>query len=196
MVTNGRGAPLPIVAIGSSAGGINALRFIAAELPHDLPAAILVVQHLDPVHTSVLADLLARVSALPVHQATMGAAVRPGEVLVAPPNQHLTLDDDRTVALDDDPRIHFVRPSVDVLFRSVARVSSSNAIGVVLSGGGSDGADGVRAIKAAGGTVIAQDESSSEVFGMPGAAIATGDVDLVLPLEDIPRAIDKLVRGS
>jgi two-component system chemotaxis response regulator CheB len=195
MDANERGGPPPVVAIGSSAGGITALRYIVAELPSDLPAAVLVVQHLDPTYHSVLPELLAQVGAVNVHQAAQDMRVIAGEVLIAPPDQHLILREDLTISLTDDPRTHFVRPSADVLFSSVARVSSSRAIGVVLSGGGTDGADGVRAIKAAGGTVIAQDEESSEVFGMPSAAIATGDVDLVLPLDEIPRAIDKLARG-
>jgi two-component system, chemotaxis family, protein-glutamate methylesterase/glutaminase len=183
----------PIVGIGASAGGIAPMRQILGALDTALPAAILIVQHMDPNHTSVLADILGRSTTLPVHQATPGASIEVGHVLVAPPDHHLLATAQGTVVLSQEPRVHFVRPSVDVLFTSIAAVSSSRAVGVVLSGGGIDGATGVRAIKAAGGVVIAQNEASSEVFGMPGSAIETGDVDLVLPLEDIAAAVEKVV---
>jgi len=185
---------LSIVGIGASAGGITPIREILAALEPSLPAAILVVQHMDPTHTSVLADILGRSTTLPVQQATAGAQMEIGHVLLAPPDHHLLPTARGTVVLSREPRVHFVRPSVDVLFTAIAAVSSSRAVGVVLSGSGVDGATGVRAIKAAGGIVIAQDEASSEVFGMPGSAIETGDVDMVLPLMDIPRAIEKVVR--
>ena len=184
----------PIVGIGASAGGIGPLRDILGALDAELSAAILIVQHMDPNHTSVLADILGRGSAMPVQQATAGAPIEAGHVLVAPPDRHLLATAGGTVVLSQEPRVHFVRPSVDVLFTSIAAVSSSRAVGVVLSGGGIDGATGVRAIKAAGGVVIAQDEATSEVFGMPGSAIETGDVELVLPLAGIPAAIEKVVR--
>jgi len=184
----------PIVGIGASAGGIPPLREILDSLEPDLPAAVLVVLHMDPNHTSVLADLLGRTSALPVDQARDGAPIVAGQALIAPPNHHLIATAEGTVALTDAPRIHFVRPSVDVLFTSIATVCSSGAVGVILSGSGSDGETGVRAIRAAGGVVIVQDEATSKVFGMPGSAIETGAVDLVLPLDDIARAIDKVVR--
>jgi two-component system, chemotaxis family, protein-glutamate methylesterase/glutaminase len=148
---------------------------------------------MDPRHRSVLAEILGRATALPVAQANAGTPIEAGHVLIAPPDHHLLATARGTVALSQEPRVHFVRPSVDVLFTSIAAVSSSRAVGVVLSGGGIDGATGVRAIKATGGVVIAQDEASSEVFGMPGSAIETGDVELVLPLEDIPAAIEKVV---
>jgi two-component system chemotaxis response regulator CheB len=183
----------PIVGIGASAGGISSIREVLGALDDSLPAAILIVQHMDPNHTSALAEILGRATALPVVQATVGAPIEAGHVLIAPPDHHLLATARGTVVLSQEPRVHFVRPSVDVLFTSIAAVSSSRAVGVVLSGGGMDGATGVRAIKAAGGVVIAQDEASSEVFGMPGSAIETGDVELVLPLEDIPAAIEKVV---
>ncbi|HJX08064.1 MAG TPA: chemotaxis protein CheB [Actinomycetota bacterium] len=183
----------PIVGIGASAGGITPLRQILGALDASLPAAILIVQHMDPNHTSVLADILRRSTSLSVDQATQGAAIEPGHVLLAPPDHHLLATAEGTVVLSQEPRVHFVRPSVDVLFTSMAAVSSRRAVGVVLSGGGLDGATGVRAIRAAGGIVIAQNEATSEVFGMPGSAIETGDVGLVLSLDDIPAAIEKVV---
>jgi two-component system, chemotaxis family, protein-glutamate methylesterase/glutaminase len=184
--------PRTVVGIGSSAGGIHALTTILTALPASLPAPVLVVQHLDPRHPSVLAQLLDRASTLPVRQASEGDLVEAGVVL-APPGHHMVLNEDGTVSLNDDPLIHFVRPSVDVLFASIARVCAAGGIGVILSGGGTDGADGIRAIKGAGGTVLAQDQATSQVFGMPGAAIDTGLVDRVLPLEAIPAALEELV---
>src|SRR4051794_13937866 len=184
----------PIVGIGASAGGISPLREILSALDASLPAAILIVLHMDPNHTSVLADILGRATSLPVRQASMGAPIEAGHVLIAPPDHHLLATAEGSVVLSQEPRVHFVRPSVDVLFTSIAAVSSRRGVGVVLSGGGIDGATGVRAIKAAGGIVIAQDEASSEGFGMPGSAIETGDVGLVLPLDSIPAAIEKVVR--
>jgi two-component system chemotaxis response regulator CheB len=184
----------PIVGIGASAGGIAPIRQVLESLDPALPAAVLIVQHIDPNHTSVLADLLGRTSAMPVQQAAAGGPIQAAHVLIAPPDRHLLATAGGTVVLTQDPPIHFVRPSVDVLFTSIAAVSSSRAVGVVLSGGGKDGTTGVRAIKAAGGVVIAQNRESSEVFGMPGSAIETGDVELVLPLDDIASAIEKVVR--
>ncbi len=117
-----------------------------------------------------------------------------GSVFVAPPNYHLVVDPGGTLALTQSELIHFLRPSADILFESVANSFPGRAIAVVLSGTGSDGAKGVKAIKNTGGTVIAQDEDTSEFFGMPSAAIATGSVDIVLPLALIAPALVGLVQ--
>ena len=116
-----------------------------------------------------------------------------GAVYIAPPNRHLLVNPDGTLSLSQSELVHFVRPSADLLFESVAACYKDRAIAVVLSGTGSDGSMGVKAIKKMGGTVIVQDEKSSEFYGMPSAALQTGCVDFVLPLEEIPRAIITLV---
>jgi len=185
-----------VVAIASSAGGLKALMDILSRLPQDLPAPILVVQHLDPRHRSLMADILSRRTLLKVTEAQQGDVVRPGTVFLAPPDRHLLVDPDLTLSLTSSELVHFVRPSADLLFESVAAVFQERALAVVLTGTGSDGSMGVRAIRKKGGSVIAQDEGSSEFFGMPGAAIETGCVDFVLSLEEIAPAIETLVNGA
>jgi two-component system chemotaxis response regulator CheB len=159
----------------------------------DFPAALVVVQHLDPRHRSLMADILSRRTALKVNEAREGMQLARGTVYIAPPNRHLLVNSDGTLSLSQSELVHFVRPSADLLFESVAASYKERAIAVVLSGTGSDGAMGVKAIKKMGGTVIVQDEKSSEFFGMPEAAMQTGSVDFVLPLVEIPSALMTLV---
>jgi two-component system chemotaxis response regulator CheB len=186
-----------LVAIASSAGGLRALTEVLSGLTADFPASITVVQHLDPRHRSLMADILNRQSRLPIKQAEEGDRVQPGSVFIAPPDRHLLVNVDGTLSLSRTELVHFVRPSADLLFESVAASFKDRALAVMLTGTGSDGATGVEAIKKMGGTVIAQDEGTSEFFGMPGAAIQTGVVDFVLPLKDIGPALTKLiVRGE
>jgi two-component system, chemotaxis family, protein-glutamate methylesterase/glutaminase len=183
------------VAVAASAGGLKALGTLLSDLPGDFPVPILVVQHLDPRHKSLLADLLGRRTTLRVKHAEQGEPVTPGTVYIAPPNHHLLVNAAGVLSLTDTELVHFVRPSVDLLFESAAASYRERTIAVVLTGSGSDGATGVRAVKKMGGTVIAQDESSSDFFGMPGSAIATGTVDRVLPLSEIAPALSALVLG-
>ena len=185
-----------VVAIASSAGGLAALTMLLSSLPDDLPAACLVVQHLDPRHRSLMAEILARRTPLEVKQAQDGDEVANGIVYIAPPDEHLLANHDRTLSLTQSELVHFVRPSADLLFESVAAAYRERAIAVVLTGSGSDGAMGVRAIKKMGGSVIAQDEETSEYFAMPSAAISTGGVDFVLAIEDIGPALLSLVKAS
>jgi len=187
------GAAFDIVAMAASAGGLTALSRVLAALPVDFPAVIVVVQHLDPRHRSLMADILSRRTPLRVKQAQEGEQVSPATVYIAPPNRHLLVNSDGTLSLSQSEMVHFLRPSADLLFESVAASYRERAIAVVLTGTGSDGAMGVQAIKKMGGTVIAQDEESSEFFGMPGAAIHSGSVDFVLPLDEIPTALVTLV---
>ena len=184
-----------VIAIGASAGGIEALHAVVSALPAALPAAVLVVQHMDRRHKSMLAGLLARRSRLAVRQAAQGEAVERGTVYIAQPDMHLIVRDGH-LALTDTKLVHFSRPSIDLLFESVADAYGDRAIGVILSGTGLDGADGVRAIKAKGGTTIIQDPASAAHPGMPQAARATGAVDLTLPLEEIGLALASLVVPS
>jgi two-component system, chemotaxis family, protein-glutamate methylesterase/glutaminase len=189
-------AAFDVVALASSAGGLNALTHVLSALPPDFPAALVVVQHLDPRHRSLMADILSRRTPLVVRQAEAGAPLCPGTVAIAPPDQHLLVNPDGTLSLSHAQLVHFVRPSADLLFESVAASFQDRAIAVVLTGSGSDGARGASAIKRMGGTVIAQDQATSEVFGMPGAAIRTGSVDYVLPLDEIAPSLVTLVRAE
>jgi two-component system, chemotaxis family, protein-glutamate methylesterase/glutaminase len=190
---NFSGAAYDVVAIASSAGGLTALTKVLSELPGSFPASILVVQHLDPRHRSLMADLLSRRTSLATKQAQIGDRVQPSSVLIAPPNRHLLVNPDGSIALTETELVHFVRPSADLLFESVAATYRDRAIAVVLTGSGHDGSSGVQAIKKMGGTVIAQDEESSDFFGMPGSAIEAGSVDYILPLADISTALIHLV---
>jgi two-component system chemotaxis response regulator CheB len=140
-----------------------------------------------------MADILCRRTPLPVKQAEEGDRLLPGTVYIAPPDRHLLVNGDGTLSLSYTELVHFVRPSADLLFESTAASYRDRAIVVVLTGTGSDGNMGVRAIKKMGGTVIAQDQKTSEFFGMPGAAIHTGSVDFILPLDDIAPALLSLV---
>ena len=187
------GAAFDIVALAASAGGLTALSRVLAALPADFPAVIVVVQHLDPRHRSLMADILSRRTSLQVKQAEEGEQVSAATVYIAPPNRHLLINSDGTLSLTQSELVHFLRPSADLLFESVAASYRERAIAVVLTGTGSDGAMGVQAIKKMGGTVIAQDEGSAEFFGMPSAAIHSGSVDFVLPLDEIPTALVTLV---
>ena len=187
------GAAFDVVAMAASAGGIAALGRVLADLPPDFPAAIVVVQHLDPRHRSLMADILRRRTELAVVQASEGDRVVPGTVFIAPPDRHLLVNSDGTLSLTQSELVHFVRPSADLLFESVAASYKDRAIAVVLTGTGSDGSMGIGAIKKMGGTVIAQDERSAEFSGMPAAAIKSGNADFILPLEEIPSALVTLI---
>ena len=141
-------------------------------------------------------QIFGRRSNLPVYQAVDGMEVEAGHVYLAPPDRHLLINRDGTVSLTQTELVNFVRPSADLLFESVAAVYGERAIAVVLTGAGKDGSMGVTAIKSRGGTVIVQDEATSEFFGMPSAAIRTGAVDFVLSIDEIPPALLTLVSGE
>jgi len=187
------GSAFDIVALAASAGGLQALSCVLAGLPASFPAATVVVQHLDPRHRSLIADILGRRTALKVREATEGDVLIPGVVFTAPPNRHLLVNPDATVSLSQSELVHFVRPSADLLFESVAASFRDRAIAVVLSGMGVDGAMGLRAVRKMGGTIIVQDEATSQFFGMPGAAIGTGTANFILPLDEIAAALSTLV---
>lgn len=185
------GAAYDVVAMAASAGGIAALSEVLGGLPATFQAPIVVVQHLDPRHRSLMADILKRRTRLEVVQAREGDRIAPGTVFIAPPDRHLLLNLDGTLSLTQTELVHFVRPSADLLFESVAASHRDRAIAVVLTGTGSDGSMGVRAIKKMGGTVIVQDQKSAEFTGMPSAAVA--EADFVLPLDEIASALFTLV---
>jgi two-component system, chemotaxis family, protein-glutamate methylesterase/glutaminase len=178
-----------VVGIGASAGGLAAVREVLHGLPSALPASLVVVLHLMPDHQSYLAQILSRTSPLPVAQAEDGQLLEPANVYVAPPDNHLVVGLDGRLTLEQSPPVRFVRPSIDRFLGSLADSYDGRAVAVILSGAGSDGAEGIRRVKAAGGTVLAQAAESAEHNGMPGAAAATGAVDSILPLGQIAAAI-------
>lgn len=182
-----------VVAIGASAGGLQAISKIVSALPADFPAAIVVVQHLSPLYPSRLAEILSYRTVLQVKQAESGELLRPGTVYVAVPNKHLLVNPDGKLSLSGAAKVNFCRPAANVLFQSVATSCKARAIAVVLTGKDSDGVLGVLAIKKHGGTVIAQDEDSCKYFSMPQAAINTGKVDFVLPPKAIASTLISLV---
>src|SRR2546428_6847070 len=188
--------PFEIVAIAAWAGGLNALTRILSTLPATFDAGIVVVQHLDPRHRSLMAEIIGRRSSLPVRQAVAGSHIKAGHVYLAPPDRHMLINRDGSISLTQTELVNFVRPSADLLFESVAASYGKRAIAVVLTGTGHDGSIGVTAIKQRGGTVLAQDEAPSELFGMPSAAIRTGAVDFILPLDEIAPKLATLVAAE
>lgn len=184
-----------VVALGASAGGVEALHVVVEALPAGLPAAVTIVQHLDPHHRSTLAALLGRRARLAVKQAAHGEPIQPGTIYVAPPDEHLRVAGGR-LELSHSRQVHFTRPSIDLLFESVAAEYGPRAIGVILSGTGVDGASGIRAIKQAGGITIVQDPSTAAHRGMPDAACSTGCVDFKLDLGRIGPVIADLLGGA
>lgn len=182
-----------VVGIAASRGGVKALSALLAALPASFGAAVVVVQHLAPNFPSHLPEVLQLHTALVVAAAGDGDILRTGWVAVAPPNRHVCVSDDSHLALSDAPAETGVRPSADVLFRSLADVFGGRAIAVVLTGSGRDGAAGIRAVKERGGVTIAQDQGSSECWDMPGAAVGTGCVDHLLPLSEIAGALERFV---
>ena len=186
--------PERLVALAASAGGIHAIGVVLSTLPSDLPAPVVIVQHLAPHHPSHMAAVMTRHTQLEVHQARDGEALRNGVVYIAPPDRHLLVNTDGSVGLADTELVHFLRPSADLLFESAAAACGPGLVAVVLSGTGEDGAMGIRAVKKMGGAVIVQDEISAEFTGMPHAAISTGVTDRILHLPDIGPAIAALIR--
>jgi len=190
------GAAFDIVALAASAGGLQALSRVLSGLSASFAAATVVLLHLDPRHRSLIADILGRRTALKVKEAREGDVLVGGTVFTAPPNRHLLVNPDATLSLSQSELVHFVRPSADLLFESMAASFRDRAIAVVLSGMGIDGAMGLRAVRKMGGTIIVQDEATSEFFGMPAAAIGTGTANFILPLDEIAGALTTLVEGD
>jgi two-component system, chemotaxis family, protein-glutamate methylesterase/glutaminase len=184
-----------LVVIGASAGGVETLRRVVSGLPGDLPAAVCIVLHIAPGSPSALARILERAGALPCRAASDGEPLRPGQILVAPPDHHLVIEDGRA-RLTVGPRENGHRPAVDVLFRSAANARHTRVIGVVLSGTRDDGSAGLAVIKSSGGAAIVQDPEDALYPGMPSNALAHVSVDAVVPSEQIAQTISSMVNGQ
>ncbi len=182
-----------LIVIGASTGGPRALQQILCSLPATFPAAIAIVQHMPANFTRSLAQRLHELCPLRVQEAATGDRLARGLVLLAPGDFHVQFKESGQIVLDQGPRRHFVRPSVDVTMESAAQLFGSSVIGVVLTGMGSDGTDGARAIKAAGGRVVVEHESTSIVYGMPQSVVAAGLADYIKPLPTIASTLVELV---
>jgi two-component system, chemotaxis family, protein-glutamate methylesterase/glutaminase len=187
---------IEIVAIGTSTGGPNALAEVLPRIPRDFPVPIVVVQHMPPIFTRLLAERLASRSAIPVEEGSAGAVLTPGRAWIAPGNFHMNVIRaglHRQLSLTQAPPENSCRPAVDVLFRSVAAAYGANVLAVVMTGMGSDGVLGAQAIREAGGDVIIQDEASSVVWGMPGLVHASGLDNAAYPLDQLAAEITQRV---
>jgi two-component system chemotaxis response regulator CheB len=175
-----------VIAIGISTGGPNALQFLLSQIPSDFPATILVVQHMPEGFTEMFAKRLDECCALEVQEAKSGDLLIAGRVLICPGNRHMMIrrmPRGDVAVLSDGPPVNGHRPSVDVLFHSVAQEFGQNAVGLLMTGMGEDGAEGLGALKNAGAMTIAQSEDSCVVSGMPRAAIVKGYASKIIPLE-------------
>lgn len=193
------GQSVDVLAIGTSTGGPNALAEVVPRLPSDFPVPVVVVQHMPPLFTRFLADRLNSRSPLAVHEAEDGAKIEAGHVWIARGDYHMTVVRKGTAVvlnLSQAPPENSCRPAVDVLFRSVAQTYGANVLAVVMTGMGSDGARGSQHIREAGGEVVVQDESSSVVWGMPGAVVSLGLADKICPLMEISQEVIRRVMSS
>jgi two-component system chemotaxis response regulator CheB len=184
----GRTGAYEVLVIGSSTGGPDALAKVLSAIPASLTVPVVLVQHMPPIFTRMLAERLNSNSGLTIVEAEDGIPLRRGHVLVAPGGRHLEVKAKGTsivAHLSDAPAENYCRPAVDVLFRSAAAVFKDRVLASVLTGMGRDGAQGATMIRNAGGTVFAQDEATSVVWGMPGSVVAAGQADRVLPVEEM-----------
>lgn len=183
------------IVIGASAGGVEAIGLLLAALPAPYVPAVIVVLHIPPDRPSLLAELFAARCRLPVREALDKEHIEAGTVYVAPPGYHLLVEREGTLALSLDAPVAFSRPSVDVLFESAAAAYGPHVLGIVLTGGNNDGAEGVAAIRAAGGRAWVQEPSEAIAPAMPEAAIDRAGADLVLPLRDMAERLANLRSG-
>ncbi|MCC7354171.1 MAG: chemotaxis response regulator protein-glutamate methylesterase [Anaerolineae bacterium] len=183
-----------VLAIGASTGGPGALRHLMTDLPADVNAAAVIVQHMPPGFTRSLAERLHEVSAWSVKEAGAGDRMLCGQALLAPGGFHLVLGRGGEAMLNQDPAVNNVRPAVDVTMRSVVEIYKGRVLGVVLTGMGRDGADGAALIRQAGGRVIAEAESTCAVYGMPRSVVEAGAADYVAPLPEIAMLIRRILR--
>ncbi|GAB3861447.1 protein-glutamate methylesterase/protein-glutamine glutaminase [Dactylosporangium cerinum] len=197
--TSPRGDRVEVVTIGCSTGGPDALTTVVRALPANLPVPVVVVQHMPPVFTKMFADRLDRTAALTVVEATGDMTVRPGTVYIAPGDFHLEVHRRGTevvTKLNTGPPENFCRPAVDVLFRSVAKTYGGATLAIILTGMGQDGKRGAEQLRGAGAEIVAQDEATSVVWGMPGAVATTGLAHAVLPLGEIAHHLISRTAGG
>lgn len=180
-----------IIVVGASAGGLEALSSLCRDLPRDLPAAVFIVMHVSPHYHSLLPEILGRAGPMPVHHGVDGEPVRPGRILVAPPDHHMVLEDGR-VRITRGPKENRSRPAVDTLFRSAAYARGPSVIGVVLTGNLDDGTAGLWSVKDRGGIAIVQDPEDAQHSAMPLNARQHVDIDYCLPLAQIGRTLTRL----
>ncbi len=188
-----------IIAIGSSTGGPQALFKVFGELGQELSLPVMVTQHMPSTFTKILAEHITRASGLPCKEAEDGDILKAGQIYVAPGDYHMTLgirDDRPTIRIEQGPPVNFCRPAVDPMFNSIAEIFGSSTLALILTGMGQDGMLGARTIVEAGGTLIAQDEATSVVWGMPGAVATRGLCSAVLPLENIAAHLKKFILRS
>ena len=188
------GSRFPLVVIAASTGGPAAVMRLAADFPKDLPAAVVLVQHMPASFTSQYAVQLADATEIEVKEASANEALAPGILYVCPGSHHLRISPKGRIVLDSGARISGYRPCADVAMETAAGWAGPMTMGVVLTGMGNDGSRGAQAIYSTGGTILVQDEASSVIFGMPAEVIKTGFVTQVLPLDQIAAAIEKRVR--
>jgi two-component system chemotaxis response regulator CheB len=192
-------APVEVLAIGTSTGGPNALAAMLPGIPKDFPVPVVIVQHMPPLFTRLLAERLDKTTQIRIYEGEPGKKLEPGKAFIAPGDHHMVLERRAGgihLALNQDPPENSCRPAVDVLFRSVAATYGANTLAVVMTGMGADGAIGAQAIRERGGRVFIQDEATSVVWGMPGAVHAAGCADSTFPLPAIAKEIDRHVHMS
>ena len=182
---------LRVIGIGASAGGIGSLIELLSSVPDTLPACFVIVLHLAPDHKSYLAEILGRHSKMKVKEAQDHDLLEAGVAYIAPPNSHVTVVRNR-LRLGLEPPLHMHRPSIDILFESIADEFKERAIGIILSGAGQDGSDGLRLLKAAGGATLVQDPREASFSSMPEHGIDTGCVDYVISVRDIAARLSNL----
>jgi two-component system chemotaxis response regulator CheB len=192
--------PPRVLVIGSSTGGPQALQVMVRGLSSVLGRLpVVITQHMPPTFTAILAEHLARAANRPAHEGVHGETIKPGMLYLAPGGKHMRLArqaETAVIVIGDEPPVHFCKPAVDPLFQSAAAAFGSSLLAIVLTGMGTDGTEGARDVASAGGSIIAQDEASSVVWGMPGSAAHSGVCSAVLSLDDIAPKIVRLVNGD
>ncbi|HEX5777645.1 MAG TPA: chemotaxis response regulator protein-glutamate methylesterase [Xanthobacteraceae bacterium] len=192
--------PPRVLVIGSSTGGPQALQIMLRGIaPAIARVPVLITQHMPPTFTTILAEHIGRATGRPAHEGQNGELLAPGRLYIAPGARHMLIARDgeqARIVVNDDPPVHFCRPSVDPLFATAAAAFGSATLAVILTGMGSDGTDGASIVAEAGGSVIAQDEATSVIWGMPGSAAEAGVCAGILPLEAIASRINELVTGG
>lgn len=192
----GAHAPIEMVAIGASAGGVEALSLLLRELPADFPAAVAIVMHIPPERSSVLPDLFQPRCALTVKEVEDKEPVRAGTVYFAAPDYHMLVEPDKSFALSQDESVYFSRPSIDLLMESAAIAYQDRLLAVILTGGSADGADGLKCVRDMGGLAWVQDPASAQAAAMPASALERAGADHIFTPEKLAHALANLVKNN